>query len=108
MVEAKVQGCIGGRTSYPTNIPFVNVNQPLKIQVWGYGWVQRSRSQSESKSLSTYHSWNTFIPKVVLESQSEWMIKFNSLSRTADIDVNVIHISCVIKTYTLESVSSLT
>ena len=108
MVEAKVQGCIGGPTSYPIDIPFVNVNQPLKIQVWGYGWGQRSRSQSEPKSLSTYQSWNTVISKVVLESQSEWVIKFNSLSRTADIDVNVIHISRVIKTYTLESVSSLT
>ena len=38
----------------------------------------------------------------------EWVIKFNSLSRTSDIEVHVIHINCVIMTYTLESLSSLT
>ena len=39
---------------------------------------------------------------------SEWMIKFNGLSRIADSEVHVIHISRVILTYTLESLSSHT
>ena len=39
---------------------------------------------------------------------SEWVTKFNSTSRTVDIEVHVLHISCVIITYTLESLSSLT
>ena len=37
--------------------------------------------------------------------ESEWVIKFNDLSWTADIEV---HISCVIIAYTLELLSSLT
>ena len=36
------------------------------------------------------------------------MIKFNVLSRRVNIEVHVIHISCVIFIYTLESLSSLT
>ena len=35
--------------------------------------------------------------------KSEWVIKFNNLSWTADSAVHVIHISCVIITYALES-----
>ena len=41
-------------------------------------------------------------------SDGEWVIKFNGLSRTADIEVHVVHISRVIIAYTLEPLSSLT
>ena len=34
---------------------------------------------------------------------NEWVIKFNSLSWTADAAIHVIHIRCVITSYTLES-----
>ena len=33
---------------------------------------------------------------------SEWVIKFNVLSWTADSEVHIVHISCVIIAYTLE------
>ena len=39
---------------------------------------------------------------------SEWMIKFKGLSRTAGSEVHEVHISRVIISYTLESLSSLT
>ena len=39
---------------------------------------------------------------------SEWVIKFNGLSRTVDSKVHIVHISRVIIAYTLESLSSLT
>ena len=39
---------------------------------------------------------------------NEWVIKFKDLFQTADSEVCVIHISCVIMTYTLELLSSLT
>ena len=37
---------------------------------------------------------------------TEWVIKLNSLS--ADSEVHIVHISCVVIAYTLESLSSLT
>ena len=40
-------------------------------------------------------------------SVSEWVIKFNSLFRTVDSEIYVIHISHVIVTYTSELLSSL-
>ena len=43
-----------------------------------------------------------------LEWVSEWMIKFNGLSRTADSEVHVVHVSHVIIACTLESLYSLT
>ena len=39
---------------------------------------------------------------------SQWVIKFNSLSRTSGIELHVIHISRAIITYTLEWLSSVT
>ena len=41
-------------------------------------------------------------------TESLWVIKFKGFSRTADMEVPVIHISRVIITYTLELLSSLT
>ena len=41
-------------------------------------------------------------------AMNEWVIKFNGLSRTADSEVHVIHISRLIILCTLESLSSLT
>ena len=46
--------------------------------------------------------------KVPVNPVSDWAINFNDFSRTADIEVHVIHISRVIITYILESLSSLT
>ena len=37
---------------------------------------------------------------------SEWVIKFNGLSRTADSEVHIVHISRVIIAWTLKSLSS--
>ena len=39
-------------------------------------------------------------------TESEWVIKFNGLS--VDSKVHIVQISCVIITYTLESLSSFT
>ena len=39
---------------------------------------------------------------------SEWVIKFNGLSRTADSEVHIVHISRVIMAFTLKSLSSPT
>ena len=39
---------------------------------------------------------------------SEWVIKFNGFLGTADSEVYIVHISHIIETYTLESLSSLT
>ena len=41
-----------------------------------------------------------------VDQVSEWVIKFNSLSRTADSEVHIIHISRVIIACTLKSLSS--
>ena len=38
----------------------------------------------------------------------EWVIKFSSLSETADSEVHIVHMSHAIIAYTLESASSLT
>ena len=46
----------------------------------------------------------TFFPFQV----SEWVINFNGLSQIADNEVHVMNISCVMITYTLETLSSLT
>ena len=43
-----------------------------------------------------------------LNGSRKVLIKFNRLSWRADIDVHVIHISCVIIAYILEPLSSLT
>ena len=58
----------------------------------------------------TYPKFNLHIAQANLSWQRavEWVIKFNSLFRTADSMVYVIHISSAIMTYTLESLSSLT
>ena len=42
------------------------------------------------------------------ERVSEWVIKFNGLSRTADSEVHIVHISRVIIACTLKSLSSPT
>ena len=42
-----------------------------------------------------------------LSVMSELVIKFNSLFGTVDTGVHIVHRSCVIITYTLESLSSL-
>ena len=39
---------------------------------------------------------------------SKWVIKFNGLFGTVGIGINVVHISCLMKTYTLESLAART
>ena len=48
------------------------------------------------------------LAKPPLEFCSQWVIKFDSLSRTSDIEVHVINTSRAITTFTLESLSSVT
>ena len=45
---------------------------------------------------------------LALSHRYEWVIKFKSPFPTEDIGVHIVHISRVIITYTLESLSSLT
>ena len=46
-----------------------------------------------------------YISEYGVEPVSEWVIKFNGLSRTADSEVHIVHISRVIIACTLKSLS---
>ena len=69
------------------------------------------------KRWSYYHSlglshWHDFVASNRAWSRnpisSEWVIKFNGLSQTVDIEAHVIHTSSVIISYTMESLCPLT
>ena len=71
-----------------------------RLQSYGFGKSgSRPRGRPPTWTMTTI----PFQPGV-----SEWVIKFNGLSWTADSEVHVVHISCVIIAYTLEWLSSLT
>ena len=51
------------------------------------------------------HLMQPFILELATSPVSEWVIKFNGLSRTADSEVHIVHISRVIIACTLKSLS---
>ena len=52
-------------------------------------------------TLTVLNTQNMKYYKIPLIIPSEWVIKFNNISWTADSEVHVVHISCVIIAYKL-------
>ena len=71
-------------------------NLPLRIQAEP-NHQNLEYSKSKLRAWAQGHQW-----------VSEWVIKFNGLSRTADSEVHIVHISRVIIACTLKSLSSPT
>ena len=88
----------------PTKYPFPHITL-LYCHYSGEYILVYNALLSNEMSLSTYHLAILPLPRWIV---SEWVIKFNGLLGTSDIGVHVVYTSCVIITYILESLSSLT
>ena len=78
------------------------------VSEWtGVEWMSGVNEWVEWSGVNEWREWVEWV-EWVSERLGGLVRKFNDLSRTADSEVNVIHISCVIIMYTLESLSSLT
>ena len=78
---------------------------PLCGEFTGDQWILCTNGQLRGKC---FHMMTSSWPNVSCLHQdweSEWVIKFNGLSRTADSEVHIVHISRVIIACTLKSLS---
>ena len=84
---------------------------PVTAVLWtmwcytGQGQIDVSCDCCAVGNVVLYWTGTDWCPLWLLCCGSEWVIKFNGLSRTADSEVHIVHISCVIIACTLTSLS---